>query len=106
MDKEALIQNICTGIGWEVDVARVEVLIRSALAFINGYTFQNFSIDEVESLPVDIVSILTDLVVSKYQDKGNIQSERISDYAISYSSLDLSEQYRSLLNRYIIYHVE
>lgn len=106
MDKSQLIQNCSSLIWWEVNTARVELLIQSALAFINGYTFQSYSIDELSALPVDIISILTDLVVNKYHDKGNIQSERISDYSISYSSNDLNEQYKSLLNRYIIYHVE
>ncbi len=106
MDKNTFIQNISTLIWWEVNLARVELLINSALAFVNGYTFQNFSIYELSTLPADILSIVSDLIVMKYHDKGNIQSERISDYAISYSTSDLSEQYRSLLNRYVIYHVE
>lgn len=40
MNKEQLIQNCITVLGGEQDKATIELLVQSAFAFVNSYTFQ------------------------------------------------------------------
>lgn len=105
MNKERLIQNCLQMIGGDANQAKVEQLIASAFAFINWYTFQSYSIDHVVDVPIDVLSIVVDLVAMKYHDVGNVIAEKLSDYSVTYSNEDLSEKMRPILNRYVIYYV-
>ena len=93
-------------LGTDADESKVELLIGSALAFINGYTFRDYSLDDVESIPTDICSLIIEMVCNKYHYKTWVVSEKLSDYSITYSTSDLTSEMYIPLQRYRIYHVE
>ena len=105
MTREELIQTLKTLL-WENDETKIVLLINSAIAYINGYTFQNYSLSSLESIPTDVFMVILELVKNKYYEKVGVESERLSDYSISYSSKDLTREMRTLLNRYRIIYVE
>ena len=105
MNKEQLIQNCITVLGGEQDKATIELLVQSAFAFVNSYTFQDYSLDAPEKIPQDIFFAVIDLVKLKTTQKIWIQSERISDYAISYSNEEVPNAVKVLLDRYRIINV-
>jgi hypothetical protein len=50
--------------------------------------------------------VIIDLVKNKYHEKVGIQSEKLSDYSITYSSVDLDLKFRVLLDKYRIISIE
>lgn len=105
MSKNEII-SICSTCLDNPDETKIRYLIGSAIAFINGYTFQNYSIDEVENIPDDVVFCIFDLVQFKCNSKEWVSSERLSDYSITYSAEDITRKIKNVLNRYRIIHVE
>jgi hypothetical protein len=107
MTKEQLIEKCCIRIEWENNTARVECLIDSALAFINSYTFQNYSFEngDIDNIPKDIFPCIIEMVYNKRNQKSGIQSERLSDYSITYTNEDINQKIEKLLNKYVIYYV-
>lgn len=91
---------------WEKSSDKVNVLLDYALAYVNWYTFQKFSFCDFDVIPDDILSVLIDLVKNKYHEKIWVESERLSDYSISYSRNDLSEWNKVLLDKYRIIVIE
>ena len=91
---------------WENDETKIVLLINSAIAYINWYTFQDYSLSAIESIPSDVFMVILELVKNKYYEKTWVESERLSDYSITYSSKDLTRECRTLLNRYRIIYVE
>ena len=65
MNKDQLIQNCITALGGEQDRAMIELLVQSAFAFVNSYTFQDYSLDAPEKIPQDIFFAVIDLVKLK-----------------------------------------
>ena len=105
MTREELISAL-KNILWENDETKIILLINSAIAYINGYTFQNYSLNDLNLIPYDIFMVIIELVKDKYHEKIWIESERLSDYSITYSTKDLTDECRILLNRYRIIYVE
>lgn len=105
MNKEQLIQNCITVLGVEQDKATIELLVQSAFAFVNSYTFQDYSLGTPEKIPQDIFFAVIDLVKLKTTQKIWIQSERISDYSITYSNEEVPNAVKVLLDRYRIIDV-
>ena len=105
MTREELIQTLSTLL-WENDETKIIFLINSAIAYINWYTFQNYSLNDLNLIPYDIFMVIIELVKDKYHEKIWIESERLSDYSITYSTKDLTDECRILLNRYRIIYVE
>ena len=87
---------------WENDENKILIFINSAIAYINWYTFQNYSLSSLPSIPYDIFMVIIELVKDKYYEKVWIESEKLSDYSITYTSKDLSTDARILLDRYRI----
>lgn len=105
MTREELIQTLSTLL-WENDEIKIIFLINSAIAYVNWYTFQNYSLSDIDLIPSDIFMVIIELVKNKYYEKVGVESERLSDYSISYRSSDLTDKAKVLLNRYRIIHVE
>lgn len=105
MSREELINTLKTLL-WENEETKIVLLINSAIAYINGYTFQDYSLSDLESIPTDVFMVIIELVKNKYYEKTWVESERLSDYSITYSSKDLTKECRTLLNRYRIIYVE
>ena len=104
MTREELIATL-KSLLWENDETKIIVFINSAIAYINGYTFQNYSINDLASIPSDIFMVILELVKNKYFEKVWVQSERLSDYSITYTTKDLSNDAKILLDRYRIIYV-
>ena len=105
MSREELINTLKTLL-WENEETKIILLINSAIAYINGYTFQDYSLNDIASIPTDIFMVIMELVKNKYYEKIWVQSEKISDYSITYTSHDLTSECKILLDRYIIIYVE
>lgn len=105
MTREELISAL-KNILWENDETKIILLINSAIAYINGYTFQNYSLNNITDIPTDIFMVILELVKNKYHEKVWIESERLSDYSISYKTSDLTDETKILLDRYRIIYVE
>ena len=82
------------------------LMINSAIAYFNWFTFQNYSLNDLNSIPHDVFMVIIELVKNKYHEKIWIESERLSDYSVTYSTKDLTDECRILLNRYRIIYVE
>ena len=104
MTREELIATL-KSLLWENDETKIIVFINSAIAYINGYTFQNYSLNDLSSIPTDIFMVIIELVKNKYHERIWIESERLSDYSITYKSSDLSSDAKILLDRYRIIYV-
>lgn len=105
MTKEELIATLKTLL-WENEETKIILLINSAIAYINWYTFQNYSLNSISDIPTDVFMVILELVKNKYYEKTWVESERLSDYSITYSTKDLTNECEILLNRYRIIHVE
>ena len=104
MTREELIATL-KSLLWENDETKIIVFINSAIAYINGYTFQNYSLNDLSSIPTDIFMVIIELVKDKYHERIWVESERLSDYSITYKSSDLSSDAKILLDRYRIIYV-
>ena len=104
MTREELIATL-KSLLWENDETKIIVFINSAIAYINGYTFQNYSLNDLSSIPYDIFMVIIELVKNKYHERIWVESERLSDYSITYKSSDLSNDAKILLDRYRIIYV-
>ena len=104
MTREELISTLSTLL-WENDETKVIYLINSAIAYINGYTFQNYSLNDLSSIPTDIFMVIIELVKDKYHERIGVESERLSDYSITYKTSDLTDESKILLDRYRIIYV-
>ena len=91
---------------WESDEDKIVVYVDSAIAYINWYTFQNYCFSDFGAIPYDIIVVIIELVKNKYHEKVGIQSEKLSDYSITYSSVDLDLKFRVLLDKYRIISIE
>jgi len=91
---------------WENDEDKIVVYIDSAIAYINWYTFQNYRLSSFDDIPVDIISVIIELVKNKYHERIGVQSEKLSDYSITYSTIDLDLKFRVLLDKYRIISIE
>ena len=105
MTREELIDSL-SALLWEYDETKIVLMINSAIAYINWYTFQNYSLNDLNSIPHDVFMVIIELVKNKYHEKIWIESERLSDYSVTYSTKDLTDECRILLNRYRIIYVE
>ena len=105
MTREELIDSL-SALFWEDDETKIVLMINSAIAYINWYTFQNYSLNDLNSIPHDVFMVIIELVKNKYHEKIWIESERLSDYSVTYSTKDLTDECRILLNRYRIIYVE
>lgn len=105
MTREELIDSL-SALLWEDDETKIVLMINSAIAYINWYTFQNYSLNDLNSIPHDVFMVIIELVKNKYHEKIWIESERLSDYSVTYSTKDLTDECRILLNRYRIIYVE
>ena len=105
MSREELISTLSTLL-WENDETKVIYLINSAIAYINGYTFQNYSLSDISSIPHDVFMVILELVKNKYHEKIWIESERLSDYSVSYKSTDITDECKILLDRYRIITIQ
>ena len=104
MTREELIATL-KSLLWENDETKIIVFINSAIAYINGYTFQNYSLNDLSSIPTDIFMVIIELVKNKYHERIWVESERLSDYSITYTTKDLSNDAKILLDRYRIIYV-
>ena len=86
----------------ENEESKILIFINSAIAYINWYTFQNYSLNTLPSIPYDIFMVIIQLVKDKYYEKIWIESEKLSDYSVTYKSSDLSSEAKILLDRYRI----
>ena len=91
---------------WESNENIIKMYIDSAIAYINWYTFQQYCLSDFEDIPHDILSVIIELVKNKYHERIGIQSEKLSDYSITYSSVDLDLKFRVLLDKYRIISIE
>lgn len=105
MTREELITTLSTLL-WENEETKIVLLINSAIAYINWYTFQNYSLSDLNSIPSDVFMVIIELVKNKYHEKVGVESERLSDYSISYKTSDLTDEIKILLDRYRIIYVE
>ena len=105
MSREELINTLKTLL-WENEETKIILLINSAIAYINGYTFQDYSLNDIASIPTDIFMVIIELVKNKHYEKIWVQSEKLSDYSITYTSHDLTSECKILLDRYRIIYVE
>ena len=104
MDRQELIDAL-KSLLWENDEDKIVLFINSAIAYINGYTFQNYSLNDLSSIPYDIFMVIMELVKNKYHERIWIESERLSDYSITYKTSDLTDESKILLDRYRIIYV-
>ena len=84
MTREELIATL-KSLLWENDETKIIVFINSAIAYINWYTFQNYSLNDLSSIPTDIFMVIIELVKDKYYERIGVESERLSDYSITYT---------------------
>lgn len=91
---------------WESDEDKIVMYIDSAIAYINWYTFHQYCLSNFDTIPYDIIMVIIELVKNKYHEKVGIQSEKLSDYSITYSSFDLDLKFRVLLDKYRIISIE
>ena len=105
MTREELIATL-QSLLWENDETKIVLLINSAIAYINWYTFQNYSLSDISNIPTDVFMVIIELVKNKYHEKVWVESERLSDYSITYSSRDLTRECKIMLSRYRIITVE
>ena len=105
MSREELI-NTLKSLLWENDESKILIFINSAIAYVNWYTFQNYSLNDISSIPTDIFMVILELVKNKYYEKIWVESERLSDYSITYSTKDLTSDCKILLDRYRIITVQ
>lgn len=105
MNKEQLIQNCITVLGGGQDKVMIGLLIQSAFSFVNSYTFQDYSLDKSEEIPQDIFFAVIDLVKIKATQKIWLQSERLSNYAVTYENEEVPNAVKVLLDRYRIIDV-
>ena len=105
MSREELISTLKTLL-WENDETKIVIFINSAIAYINWYTFQDYSLNDISSIPTDIFMVILELVKNKYYEKIWVESERLSDYSITYSTKDLTSDCKILLDRYRIIYVQ
>lgn len=105
MNKEELINNCISVLGGEHDAKMVELMIQSAFAFVNSYTFQDYSLDKADKIPEAIFFAVMDLVKIKHTQKLGIASERLSDYSITFSNEEVPSAVKVLLDRYRIINV-
>lgn len=105
MNKEELINNCISVLGGEHDAKMVELMIQSAFAFVNSYTFQDYSLDKIDKIPEAIFFAVMDLVKIKHTQKLGITSERLSDYSITFSNEEVPNAVKVLLDRYRIINV-
>lgn len=108
MNKEQLIQNCITVLGGGRDKAMIELLVQSAFAFVNSYTFQDYSldkIDKIDKIPEAIFFAVMDLVKIKHTQKLGIASERLSDLTMVYTNEEVPNAVKVLLDRYRIINV-
>ena len=101
MTREELINTLKSLLD-ENEESKILIFINSAIAYINWYTFQNYSLNTLPSIPYDIFMVIIQLVKDKYYEKIWIESEKLSDYSVTYKSLDLSSEAKILLDRYRI----
>ena len=104
MDRQELIDAL-KSLLWENDEDKIILFINSAIAYINGYTFQNYSLNDLNLIPYDIFMVIIELVKDKYHERIWVESERLSDYSITYTTKDLSNDAKILLDRYRIIYV-
>ena len=69
MTREELIATLKTLL-WENDETKIVLLINSAIAYINWYTFQDYSLSAIESIPSDVFMVILELVKNKYYGKA------------------------------------
>nr|DAF36106.1 MAG TPA: PORTAL PROTEIN, 15 PROTEIN, HEAD PROTEIN, VIRAL INFECTION, TAILED.2A [Caudoviricetes sp.] len=105
MNKEQLIQNCITVLGGGRDKAMIELLVQSAFAFVNSYTFQDYSLDKIDKIPEAIFFAVMDLVKIKHTQKLGIASERLSDLTMVYTNEEVPNAVKVLLDRYRIINV-
>ena len=106
MTKDGLKTKIIWLLGGNPNENKVDSLIDSALAFVNGYTFQEYSFDDSENpIPDDIYTAIIDLVIMKYSQKIGVVSEKLSDYSITYRAEELPASIKTILDRFINYNV-
>lgn len=105
MNKEQLIQNCITVLGGGQDKVMIELLVQSAFAFVNSYTFQDYSLNTPGGIPQDIFFAVIDLVKIKATQKIWLQSERLSNYAVTYENEEVPNAVKVLLDRYRIIDV-
>ena len=101
MSREELINTLKSLLD-ENEESKILIFINSAIAYINWYTFQNYSLNTLPSIPYDIFMVIIQLVKDKYYEKIWIESEKLSDYSVTYKSSDLSSEAKILLDRYRI----
>jgi len=101
MTREELITTLKSLLD-ENEESKILIFINSAIAYINWYTFQNYSLNTLPSIPYDIFMVIIQLVKDKYYEKIWIESEKLSDYSVTYKSSDLSSEAKILLDRYRI----
>ena len=101
MSREELINTLKSLLD-ENEESKILIFINSAIAYINWYTFQNYSLNTLPSIPYDIFMVIIQLVKDKYYEKIWIESEKLSDYSVTYKSSDLSLEAKILLDRYRI----
>ena len=104
MTREELIATL-KSLLWENDETKIIVFINSAIAYINWYTFQNYSLNDLNLIPYDIFMVIIELVKDKYHERVWVESERLSDYSVTYTTKDLSNDAKILLDRYRIIYV-
>ena len=68
MTREELISTLKTLLN-ENQEDKIIVLINTAIAYINWYTFQNYSLSSFPSMPYDIFMVIIELVKDKYYQK-------------------------------------
>ena len=105
MSREELIATL-KSLLWENDETKIIVFINSAIAYINWYTFQNYSLNDLNLIPYDIFMVIIELVKDKYHERVWVESERLSDYSISYKSTDITDECKILLDRYRIITIQ
>ena len=101
MSREELINTLKSLLD-ENEESKILIFINSAIAYVNWYTFQNYSLNTLPSIPYDIFMVIIQLVKDKYYEKIWIESEKLSDYSVTYKSSDLSSEAKILLDRYRI----
>ena len=68
MTREELIATL-KSLLWENDETKIIVFINSAIAYINWYTFQNYSLNDLNLIPYDIFMVIIELVKDKYHER-------------------------------------
>lgn len=105
MNKEELINNCISVLGGVQDRSIIELVVKSALAYVNSYTFQGYSLDRPDLIPQEVFFAIIEIVKFKMTQKLGIQAEKLSDYAITYTSNELPISITTLLDPYRIINV-